>query len=245
MANLRTRGLLIAAAALAGAATTACGADGSSAPVGDPSDAYRAIAEMRAGSSLDALEPRRLVDALPNREIVVRTDAGDVAKGRFSDVVAAGRIVSVTPHEGIAYPDADPTAPGDEEAGVEVLAFDDPKAAARVALVALDVDWSAGEEVGRTLEFRLAVPAGIDPDRFLAGIRGIQDAVVLLDRDEAGRNKGAYRPILNAAGLGSVGVNGALSFDGVGAKELEFTAGMDTIEALRTAATRPPTTVQY
>lgn len=237
--------LAIAAVALAvvGGAT-GCGADGDDVSAGDPGYAYQAIASLRANLDLNVLEPHRLVDALPNREISIKTHRGE-ATGRFSDLVAAGRVTMVTPHEGIYYPNAAPTAPGDEEAGAKVVAFDDPDADERVALVTLQVDWSAGAKVGQTLQFRIGVPPGADPGKFLAGVRGIGEAVVLLDRIDDGRYKGDYYPILGYAGLGTVADDGTISFDGLGDEERDFSGGVDTLDELETEASRPDTTLSY
>jgi hypothetical protein len=227
---------------------TSCGTDSpdsAAVAAGDPGYAYQAIASMRANANLSVLEPHSLVDALPNREIVVRSDQGEGVKRRFSDVVAAGRITRVTPHEGILYPHADPQDPGDEEADVKIVAFDDPDAAERVALVTMQVEWSAGTKVGEIIQFRIGVPVGADPNKFLEGVRGIDDAVVLLDLDDAGRNQGAYRPILNSAGLGSVDDDGAVAFEGLGDQERDFTAGIDTLDELKAEASKPDTTLEY
>jgi hypothetical protein len=225
---------------------TACGSEGTDSDVspGDPDYAYQAIASIRE-SSADDLEPRSLAEALPNREIVFRTDEGAEGKGRFSDVVVAGPITSVAPLEGLFYPTVDPMATGDEEADVKVVGFDNPDAQERVALVTMQVDWSAGAKVGRTLEFRMTVPLETDANRFLAGVRGIEDSVVLLDHVENGRDKGAYRLILNSAGLGSVDDDGTVEFDGFGGDASAFNGSIGTVDELKAEASKPDVSVRY
>jgi hypothetical protein len=226
----------VAAAALVVAGVSACGSEGadgrgleSEIGAGDPGYAYRVIARLRE-SPVDAMEPRSLAEA---------------AKGRVSDLVVTGRITRVAPGEGIYYPHADPLYLGDEEAGAMVVAFEDPEAAERSARVTMQVDWSAGAEVGNTLHFRIGVPMDVDADRFLAGVRGIDHAVVLLDQDDAGRDRGEYRPILGGAGLGSVDDHGNVSFRGLGDDERAFLAGIGTLDDLEAEASRPETSVEH
>ena len=244
----RPRRVAVAAVAVAivggGTACGTDGTDGTDVATGDPGYAYAAIASLRANLDLNVVAPHRLVDALPNREISIKTHRGE-ATGRFSDLVAAGRITMVTPDQGITYPNAAPTAPGDEEAGARVVAFDDPDADERVALVTLQVDWSAGAKVGQTLQFRIGVPPGADPGKFLAGVRGIGEAVVLLDRIDDGRYEGDSYPILGSAGLGSLADDGTISFHGLGEEGRDFSGGVDTLDELKAEASEPGTTLRY
>lgn len=240
------RRLAVVAAALSVASATACGSDGTDSDVsaGDPSYAYHVIADAREADA-DELVPRTLVEALPNREVVVKTEDGGDLKGRFSDLVVAGRITKVTPEAGIFYPDVDPTATGDPVAAAKVVGFDNPDAKERIALVTLQVDWSAGAKVGQTLELRMQVPAGADANKFLAGVMGVGDAVVLLKKFEDGPYKGDYYPILSSAGLGRVAADGTLTFEGFGDEASHFTSDIATLDELETEASKPDTTLRY
>lgn len=238
--------LSLAAVALAVASAAGCSSEGTDSDVsaGDPGYTYEVIASMR-DSNADDFEPRSLADALPNRQIVVRTDQGGDLKDSFSDVVVAGRITKVTPDEGVFYPNADSTATGDEEADAKVVGFDNPDAHERIALVNLQVAWSAGAKVGKTLQFRIGVPMETDANKYLAGVRGIDDAVVLLEQFEDGRYEGDYYPILGFAGLGSVGDDGTVLFEGFGDEASDFNAGIGTLDELKAEASKPDTTLRY
>jgi len=238
------RRLAVAAAVLSVAGVTACGSDGTDSDVaaGDPTDAYRVIARLHE-SSTDDLQPRNLAQALPNRQVMVRTDGGGDLVNTFSDLVVTGPITSVTPDEGIFYPNA--TAKADQEAGAKAVGFDNPDAQERVALVTMQVDWSAGDKVGPTLQFRIGVPLDIDANEFLAGVRGIDDAVVLLKQFGDGRYEGDYYPILDFAGLGSVGDDGGLAFEGLGEDESTFLAEVSTLDELKVEASKPDTKVRF
>lgn len=159
--------------------------------------------------------------------------------------MVAGRITKVTPDEGLFYPSPDPASSGGEEVAAKVVGFDNPDAAERTALVTLDVAWAAGAKVGQTLQFRMMVPLEADANRFLAGVRGIDDAVVLLKRFDTGLYEGDYYPTVGFAGLGSVDDDGTLSFKGFGDGERAFMAGVDTLDELKAAASKPDRTVEY
>jgi hypothetical protein len=240
------RRVAIAAVALAVASAAACGSEGTDSDVsaGDPDYTYEAIADLY--QSIDeGLEPNSLVDVLPNREIVFKTAEGVEGKGQFSDLVVAGPITKVAPLEGLFFPEVDPMAAGDEETEVKVVGFDNPDAQERVALVTMQVDWSAGGKVGENLQFRLGVPMDTDANKFLAGVMGIGDAVVLLDQVDEGRDKGSFRPALRSAGLGSVADDGTVSFEGFGDEQDGFMAGIDTLDDLKVQASKPDSTVEY
>ena len=244
------RRLAIAAVALSVAGVTACGSDGTDKEVaaGDPSDAYRVIAAMHEASTND-VQPHNLAEALPNRQVTVSVEGSADVVDSFTDVVVTGPITSVTPDEGIYHPDASATTAGDKEAQAQaqaqVVGFDNPDAQERVAIVTMQVDWSAGEKVGPTLQFRIGVPVDTDANKFLAGVRGIDDAVVLLNRFPDGRYKGDYYPILDFAGLGSVGDDGSLAFDALGDEESTFLAEVNTLDELKAEASKPETKVRY
>jgi hypothetical protein len=240
------RRLAIAAVVLAVLSATGCGSEGTDSDVsgGDPSDAYRVIASMHDADG-DDLEPFRLADALPNREVVVGTDTDEKIQNSFSDLVVTGQITKVAPDEGIFYPTASSTATGDKEAGAKGVGFDNPDAQERIALVTMQVDWSAGDQVGSTVQFRIGVPVGTDANKFLAGVRGIDHAVVLLEQFDGGRYEGDYYPIMDFAGLGSVDDDGNLAFQGLGEGESAFLAGVTTLDQLEAEASKPELTVQY
>lgn len=240
------RRLAVAAVALSVAGVTACGSDGTDKEVaaGDPSDAYRVIADMHEAST-NEVQPHNLAEALPNRQVTVSVEGSADVVDSFTDVVVTGPITSVTPDEGIYHPDASATTAGDTDAQAQVVGFDNPDAQERVALVTMQVDWSAGEKVGSTLQFRIGVPVDTDANKFLAGVRGIDDAVVLLTRFPDGRYKGDYYPILDFAGLGSVGDDGSLAFDALGDAESTFLGEVNTLDELEAEASKPETKVRY
>lgn len=211
--------------------------------VGDAKDFFRAVADLRS-VDLNVIEPRSVLDALPNREISVRTGDREVLTG-FSSVVAAGRVTEVAPGEGLRYPNDDPTSTANEEAEIEVLKFGDARADERNVLVTMAVAWSAGEEVGDTVSSRIGVPAEADPDEFLAGLRDLDRIVVILDEIVTGRHVGSYYPVLRGAGLAGVGSAGQLHFGGLGADEEAFLLGVHSLEELMAEAERPTVSVAY
>jgi len=85
----------------------------------------------------------------------------------------------------------------------------------------------------------------IDANEFLAGVRGIDDAVVLLKQFGDGRYEGDYYPILDFAGLGSVGDDGGLAFEGLGEDESTFLAEVSTLDELKVEASKPDTKVRF
>ncbi len=221
---------VLAVILLIGAAASGCSA--SSEDTGDSAYSFRAIADLRAAAAhLSVLEPRTLIDALPNRRVQVDTGT-EVVTSSFSDLVVTGRVLTVAPDEGRDYSPADPRMIGNEEEAVRTVDFDDPAADERSALVTVKVGWSVGEAVGDTVTFRLGVPMNTDAKKFLAGVQAMGDVAVLLDQIEDGRHQGDYYPILNYGALGQVHPDGTLEFPGL-AGDGDLVAGLDTLDELR------------
>lgn len=222
---------------------TGCGAaPQENAAKGDPSDVFNAIVDLREHSAFDAQEPRTLAEALPNSVTVIST-AGRTFTNSWSDSVVVGHVSEVSPGDAIKYDHPEPTYTGPDEEAFHKVQFDDPTADERNVLVSMDVDWSTGDKVGDSVEFRMGVVGGADPDKYVASLRGLDHVVVLLATREDGRDKGDYYPILSGGLLGEVGPAGSLSFPGLGSDEARFLSGIDTVDDLRSQSQRPTATV--
>lgn len=232
----------VGALLVSGLLVTACGTASSrsdSSAKGDPRYVLDYVADFRAAGVGHAVEPARLSDALPNRELVAQTKRGEV-RTDWSDVVLTGEVLSVEPGSAVVYVNPEPTSTANEEE-VEEVDFDDPRAHSRNALVTLRPDWSSGEAVGEEVVFRIGVYEGTDPDTFLASLRGLQgrNVVTLLDRREDGRHRGDFYPVLGGALIGWVEKDGSLSFPGLGGARSAFLDEIRTVDDLREEAAKP------
>ncbi|QCX26252.1 hypothetical protein [Nocardioides jishulii] len=193
---------------------------------GDPAFFFDRVAQLRASHVAIQGEPDDLAEAV----------ADDV----WADLVLEGTVVSVEPKHAVHYPDADPGHPGDEEAGAQVVDFDDPRAHERVLDVTIDPEWSTGG--GQDVTLTLGASGDADPEQFLASLRGLNHVVAVLGQRTGGRSAGEYYPLLNGALLGRVDSQGRLHFDGLGEQEKEFVDGVDTVGELKEtveASTQP------
>lgn len=184
---------------------------------GDPAFFFDRVAQLRASHVAIQGEPDDLAEA--------------VADDAWADLVLEGTVVSVEPKHGVRYPHADPGHHGDEEAGAQVVDFDDPRAHERVLKVAIDPEWSTGD--GQDVTVTLGASGDADPDQFLASLRGLRHVVAVLGQRTGGRSAGEYYPLLNGALLGRVDSQGHLHFDGLGEQEKAFVGGVDTVGELK------------
>lgn len=211
-------------------------------PVGDADDVYSAVQHLRSLGMGFTLEPQSLADALPNREIVIKTSTKTITS-RFSDAAVAGQFTAVMPDEGLVWTNDDGTDRADDDP--KIVDFDDPAADERSAIVTMEVDWVCGLGDAETVDFRIGVPVEADPDKFLAGLRDFETAIVLLQRDPSGRREGELRPILQSAGLGEIDEQDNLHFEGLGDDQTRFLDGLDTLDELQAECAADTVTLKY
>lgn len=214
----------VTAAAVAAALGALSGCAASEPEAGDPALFFDRVATSREAHVAIQNEPAHLADALPQEQT-----------GRsWSALALEGTVVSVEPQHGVHYPNADPGHRGNEEAGAEIVAFDDPRAHERVLTLTVEPEWSTGAD--EDVVITLGASGDIDPEKFVSSLRGLDDVVAVLGQRVGGRTAGEYHPILNGALLGRVDSAGTIHFDGLGAEEKEFVDGIDTVKEFREAA---------
>ncbi len=187
------------------------------------------------------MEPRSLAEALPRRTFLVPGAGGRSTAVRFSDLLVVGSIVEVAPGAGKVY--VDDAAHADE---VVDVAFDDPRAHARVFTVTVAVDHAVtatGEVQGTgTLTFQMGAAADLLDaagwDGYLAGISDLGRVVVPLKRR---RDGAVLRPILQGTLICLVDDDGDIRCPGLGEASARFVGELASVDALLEAALAPPT----
>lgn len=202
----------------------------------DPGYLFERIQHARSLPALDnVLEPETLVKALPNHEFKVDTGVKTV-RFSFSDAVVAGEVIKVTEGDGYIYDDGD--------AG-RIVSFDDPEADARDMVVTMRVEDAAG--TGQDIvNFRMGVLIDSNPDEMMASLRGLGEAVVVLEKIESGHHTGEYIPVLSGALIGDVSSAGEADFPALGENENEFVGTTDTVDEIlaKTEESAPVETIE-
>lgn len=209
---------------------------------GEPQYVYERVSAMRSNATLHVTEPESLAGSLPGAEISVtdpKSGQEVEEESLWSDVVLTGNVVKVAPGDAIFYENLDPASPETEEE-IRSVDFDDPNAHERNVVISIQPDWSAGENIPKSVDFRMGVIGGGDPYKFMESLRGLQDdkIVVVLKARESGMNVGEYYPIMGGALLGTVTEGGALAFPGLNEDEATFVGELDTVEELKEEAER-------
>lgn len=189
---------------------------------------YDAVSASRSNLSVDVLEPSTLVEALPSTVVVAETVKGQVEHS-FSDLVITGRIVGVRPGNAVHYENLDRVGrPGVNDEAWREVDFYSSEAHERNVLVTVAVSKSSSQSQVKELEFRMGVPGGGDPEKFMASVRGIGESIILLEEREDGRNAGDLMPILRGAGIGELEPDGGISFPGLGEESTKFVGDLRT-----------------
>lgn len=228
---------LIATVGLFTGALTGCGSETTDPANADPTRSpeffYSVIADTLWQA--DALHASNLPQALPNRTIWSVSSKGDRAEYQFSDAIVAGRVVKVEPLRAQIWSDTD-----DET--YEAVDFDDPKADSRAVSVTMKVTDTIGvKATDGMFTFTVGVIAAghDDPYAYMESLRGLGDAVFVLERSENGFKPGEYKPAAGAVLIGQISKDGSLSFPVLGEHEKEFVQGIDTLDALLAEAKKP------
>lgn len=216
------------------------------APTSGPARELMNLRALMVESASSINFEQTLAEYLPNQEISV---AGDTAKPTSSGVLV-GEIVDVKSGAGYAVLDEDGKPARDAESGTKV-AFDDPRAAWRVAVVTIKVDralstatigdCTAGDDDGCTTQFGYGL-YGVDPSTEIQGLLELEDVVVVLDPSKTYPDiaKGLPAVARSEALLGDIDDQGIVGFPALGEENQAFVASLDTVEAIAAQARKGP-----
>lgn len=176
---------------------------------------------------------QKLAEALPNNLVSIDgAPEGLLAKG-----VVIGTVKSVDPGQAYAVDGAD------ADSGTTV-AFDDPNAAWRVAVVTVaaqhNLTRSDGQVVDHPGDVKIGVViAGDSWQQQMDGIKALSDVVVVLDNH---RSYDFEQPAINAVArngalFGDVDANGKIGFPALDEASASYIGTLDTVPALLNAAT--------
>lgn len=192
-----------------------------------PSDPSYFFAQILAASqnSTVAVHIPSTLDSV----IHTTTTTPDGSEYHFTDGVLVGQVSSVTPAYAIRYGSND-----DDETKLDFYS-DHPDA--RVFVVHVDTDWTAGE-VPNDGNFYYGVFNGADADKFMSSAAGLGKIAVMLKKDDSGLGKGNYITDALGESIGQVAADGSLSFPGVGGDENQkaFMGDITNEAALRKSA---------
>lgn len=213
-------------------AVSACGSatgESSSVQPGSQADVDYVLSTLGANYERvrDPFGPTSLQEAVPRPP---SSTAQGAATPASTDLLLIGTVVEVSKGQARKYTSEDE---------YEVVEFDDPEAHERTALVTVQVDTAVAPFGPRSVDkqtFRVGLAGAEDPDRFLSGLRGMGEVVVLLAEVRDGRNQGTLYPIMAGAAMGEVSPDGALSFPAMGEDAESFMGKADTIGELKQRA---------
>lgn len=198
----------------------------------DPAATAKVFAELAAATErMDAWRPTTLAGALPNQPI---QHPGGTRPASLA--VVTGRVTAAEPAAAFVQPDEP-----DGASPVEVP-FDSAKKHIEVYRVRMDVTDAVGlDEDSIEFGLRFFGSPGMTPtEDVLAGLRGLEDVVVVLDsRGWWDFDDDLYDVTLMGGLLGVVGAGGGVDFPGLAPAGADFLDGLDTVDEILAEARRP------
>jgi hypothetical protein len=237
-ARLRVASLLIGVGLLAGCSTSSSHPfayeNDNVAPAvkaGDPAYAMTALHDTPVGDY--GVLPRTLAEALPNHRLTLQGKTQDHTV-TFSRALVVGRVLVVVKGHGAIW---------HEDESFSRTDFDDTRAGTRTVLVTMSADQMTGAlpATSRTVTFRVLVPRDADPQRFAAGLAGLDRIAVVLDRDRDRVDGTPWRPIIDDRMILAVARDGTLTLPTV-RHGRAFAGDIHTIDDLLAVARGPVTT---
>jgi hypothetical protein len=177
--------------------------------------------------------PRTLAEALPNHRLTLQGKTQDHTV-TFSRALVVGRVLRVVKGHGAIW---------HEDESFTRTDFDDPRADTRSVLVTMSADQMTGRGLttSPTVTFRVLVPQGADPQRFAAGLAGLDRIAVVLDLDPGRVESTPWRPIIDDRMILLLSDDGALSLPTV-RHARSFAGAIQTADDLLAVARAPVTT---
>ncbi|WP_435748716.1 hypothetical protein [Microbacterium sp. PMB16] len=185
-------------------------------------------------SNVDAVWwDEHLSEALPNTKFSVD---GAAARSAYAAAVE-GTVVAVS--EGASYR----AHIGDEGISeIEKLPFDSPGAQWRVMILTLQVADDFGTALPATIEFGMTIGTGFDAEIVREAFEGGHIFAVLEERDPS--DDVQYALARAQTLIGSIDDDGTLSLPVLGDGQSSYLDGLTSLDAVREAATEPPTVIE-
>lgn len=198
----------------------------------DPAATAKVFAKLAATlENVDGWRPVTLAGALPNQLLQQRQGTRPA-----SLAVVTGRVTAAEPGAAFVQPDEP-----DGVSPVEVP-FDSAEKHIEVYRVRMDVTDAVGlDEDSIEFGLRFFGSPGMTPtEDVLAGLRGLEDVVVVLDsRGWWDFDDDLYDVTLMGGLLGVVGAGGSVEFPALPADGSDFLDGLDTVDEILVEARRP------